>query len=110
MVYENAGQLLAYCFCKKYCCHLGVYAAGKGTKHLAVSYLFADLGDGGFHKGIHAPVTLAVTYVIYKVGKHLHTLLCVHDFRMELHRIQLLFRVFHGSYGTHGSVGGDSEI
>ena len=110
VIYEDTSKLLAHCLGHQDCCHRGIHAAGKCTKHLAVSDLFADLLNGSLHEGIHAPVTLAVTDIVYKIGKHLHTFLCVHYLRMELYRIDLLVRIFHCCHGADRRVCGNLEI
>ena len=51
-----------------------------------------------------------MTYLIDKVGKHLHALLGVHDLRMELNRIQLPVRIFHGRHRADGRMRRDPEI
>ena len=74
----------------------GIHAAGEAEHHAAVrADLLANGGDGVVDEGAHRPVARAAADVVQEVGDDLLALFAVGDFRMELHRVDALFRVRH---------------
>ena len=110
MIHKYAGKLFAYCLCQKDCCYRGIHTAGQCTEHLTVSYLFTDLLDRCLYERIHLPIALAVAYLIYEIGKHLHTFLCMHNLRMELYCIKSSLGILHCRYRTYWCVSCYLEI
>ena len=104
VVNENAGKLFAYSLRKQHCRNRRVNAARQGAKHLAISDFFADFADGRFHEAVHLPVAFAAADFEHKVLQHLEAFHGVHNFRVELRRIEARRSIFHSCYRTDRRV------
>ena len=105
MINKDAGQLLADRFGQKHCRNGRVYTARQGAKHLAAADFFADLPDRRLHEAVHLPVALTAADLAHEVLQQLEAFDRVHDFRMELRRVETGCRVLHGSHRADRRMG-----
>ena len=85
MVHEHAGELRSDGLRQQRRADRGVYAAGQGQQHLAVSNLLADLLHGPLAEVVHVPVAAAAADLKQEVMQHLFSVLRMLHFRVELH-------------------------
>ena len=109
MVYEYAGQLIAYCLSQQSSCNRGVNAAGQRQQNLAVTDLLADGLDGAVLVVAHGPVALCMADFIQEVLQHERTVLGVVYLRMILYAVEAALLVSDGSGRAHIGVSDQLE-
>ena len=109
VVDKDAGQLLADGLGEQHGCDGRVNAARQRTECLAFANLGLELLDSRLDEGVHLPVALARADVVDEVVEHLPALLRVHDFRMELRRIEAALGVLHRGDRADRREGRDRE-
>ena len=109
VVHEDAGQLFADRLGQEDRRDGGVDTAGQREEDFAVPDLLADGCHLGLDEGVHDPVALAAAGVADEGADDLGALFRVHDFRVELYRIEALLGVLHGSDRTVFRVGRNVE-
>ena len=109
VVDEDAGQLLADGLGEQHGCDGRVDAARQRAECLARANLGLELCDRRLDEGVHLPVALALADAVDEVVEHLLALLRVHDFRMELRRVETALGVLHRGDRADRREGRDRE-
>ncbi len=86
---QHAGQLIADRFVNENRRDRRVDAAGQSANHFALADLGADLLDRLVLEGAHGPVAGKAGDVAHEIADQRRAVRRVHDFRMELHRVEL---------------------
>ena len=109
VVDKDAGELLADRAVEKRGGHGAVHAAGERQQHLAAADLGADLLDGFADVIRHAPLGGKAADLIEKVLQNFGAVDGVQHLGMELHAVELSFRVLDGGVGAARGVRDGAE-
>src|SRR6202521_2989701 len=106
-VNEDVGEPVAHGAMHEHGGHRRIHSAAKRAKGAARPPLFANRSGGLLDKSRAAPLLLGFAHAEKKISQDFRSLLGVSYLRMEFHRIDLAFGVFHGSNGifrcSHGA-------
>ena len=106
---KDAGELFADRAVEKRGSHGAVHAAGERQQHLAAADLGADLLNGFADVIRHAPLGGKAADLIEKVLQNFSAVDGVQHLGMELHTVELLFRVLDGGVGAARGVRDGAE-
>ena len=109
VVDKDAGELLADRAVEERGGHGAVHAAGEGQQHLAAADLGADLLNGLADVIRHAPLGGKAADLIEKVLQNFGAVDGVQHLGMELHAVELLFRVLDSGVGAARGVRDGAE-
>ena len=109
VIHIDAGQAIANRAIQQRSGNRAVHAAGQSQQYRAIADLPANLSNGALRIGFHRPVGLDFADAEQEVFQHRHAFLGMGDLRVELHAVELSFRIRHGCGRAVGGVGDDLE-
>ena len=100
MVYKDAGELAAHCLSQQCGGNRGIHSAGQTQQDFSIAHFLSDGLDGLLAVVSHGPIAGGAAHFIEEIADHIHTMLGMVHFRMELHAVEPTLLIGDGHVGA----------